>query len=256
MRSIDFSTVLFEGLQYAGQDRHNIRSESFAQFRDFCSARMRSVWEMQNWPDLIRLTEFTSTTDPVTEVPYFTPDTNAGEILGVFNKNPQQTTKALSVGYELYDNGTTQRVVIGQKLLESGWYRYRIKFTPINGELYSSSAVYYTGSQIYFDSGSNSGTYMPVLGRPHAGNFYNCLANANAGESPYTHPNKWQKVSIPYVLGPYMSWASAADWMVSEGNVEGAAVLEQKANAILDLELDKMLRQQGQFDKLNMTNTY
>jgi hypothetical protein len=53
-----------------------------------------------------------------------------------------------------------------------------------------------------------------------------------------------------------MAWASAAVWMVSEGNVEGAAVLEQKANLILDLELDKMLRQQGQFDKLNMTNTY
>lgn len=256
MRTIDFSTVLFEALQYAGQDRHNIRSESFAQFRDFCGARMRNVWEMQNWPDLMRLTEFTSVTDPVTEVPYFVANANAGEILGVFNKNPQQTTKALSVGYELYDNGTEQRVIIGQKLLESGWYRYRIKFTPIFGDLYSPSIVYYAGAQAYFDSGSNTGAYMPVAGRPHSGNFYTCVATTSAGESPFTAPAKWQKVSIPYVFGPYMSWSAAADWMVSEGNVEGAAVLEQKANAILDLELDKMLRQQGQFDKLNMTNTY
>ena len=256
MRSTDFSTVLFEALQYAGQDRHNIRFESFAQFRDFCSARMRSVWEMQNWPDVIRLAEFTSVTDPVTEVPYFVANSAAGEILGVFNKNPQQTTKALSVGYELYDNGTEQRVIIGQKLLESGWYRYRIKFASLVGDLYSATTVYYQGSQVYFDSGSNTGSYMPVAGRPHSGNFYNCLTNTNVGESPYTHPAKWQKVSIPYIFGPYMSWSAAADWMVSEGNVEGATVLEQKANGILDLELDKMLRQQGQFDKLNMTNTY
>jgi hypothetical protein len=53
-----------------------------------------------------------------------------------------------------------------------------------------------------------------------------------------------------------MSWGSAADWMVAEGNVEGASVLEQKANGIIDLELDKVLRQQGQFDRINMTKTY
>lgn len=256
MRSIDFSTIFFEALQYAGQDRHNIRSETLAQFRDFCSARMRNVWEMQNWPDLIRLVEFTTTTDPITEVPYFVPTAAAGEVLSVFNKNPQQTTKALSVGYELYDNGTELRVVIGQKLLESGWYRYRIKFTPLSGDPYSATTVYYTGSQVYFDSGSNTGAIMPVIGRPHSGNFYNCLSDTNAGENPTTHPAKWQKVSVPYIFGPYMAWSAAADWMVSEGNVEAAAVLEQKANGILDLELDKMLRQQGQFDKLNMTNTY
>jgi hypothetical protein len=255
MRSTDFSTVLFEALQYAGQDRHNIRFESFAQFRDFCGARMRNVWEMQNWPDIIRLAAFTSLDDG-SGIPYFLPDSNAGEVLGVFNKNPQLTTKGLSVGFELYDNGTEQRVIIGQKLLDAGFYRYRIKFTPIVGDLYSASTIYYQGSQVYFDSGSNTGSYMPIAGKPHSGNFYNCITNTSAGESPYTHPAKWQKVSIPYIFGPYMSWASAADWMVSEGNVEGAAVLEQKANSILDLELDKMLRQQGQFDKLNMTNTY
>jgi hypothetical protein len=259
MRTTDFSTVLFEGLQYAGQDRHNIRLETFSQFRDFCSARMRSVWELQNWPEVVRLATFTSTTDPVTSVPYFTPTSSEGigEILGVFNLNPQLTTKAMSVGFELSDDGiNAPRVVIGQKLLESGWYRFRIQFTPLFGDLYLSTIPYYVGAQAYFDTGSNTGAYMPIAGRPHSGNFYTCLVNANAGESPATAPAKWKKVSIPYIFGPYMSWGSAADWMVSEGNVEGAAVLEQKSNVVLDLELDKLLRQQGQFDKINMTNTY
>ena len=256
MRTTDFSNILFEAIQYAGQDRHNIRSESFAQFRDFCNARLRSVWELANWPDVIRLAAFTTVTDPVTEVPYFTPAANAGEILNVYNKNPQVTTRGIDVGYELYSDGTNNRVILGQKLLDSGFYRYRIKLTPINGELYSPTTVYYSGAQIYFDTGSTSGTYMPILGRPHTANFYTCVSNTNAGENPTTHPAKWSKVEIPYAFGPYMAWGAAADWMVSEGNVEGAAVLEQKANGIIDLELDKVLRQQGQFDKINMTKTY
>lgn len=256
MRTTDFSNILFESLQYAGQDRHNIRAETFAQFRDFSNARLRSVWELANWPDVIRLSAFTTVIDPVTDVPYFTPAAEAGEILNVYNKNPQVTTRSIDVGYELYSDGTNSRVIIGQKLLDSGFYRYRKKLTPINGELYSPTTVYYTGAQAYFDTGSNTGTYMPVLGRPHTANFYTCLSTTNAGENPTTHPAKWSKIEIPYVFGPYMAWGSAADWMVSEGNVEGAAVLEQKANGILDLELDKVLRQQGQFDRINMTKTY
>lgn len=256
MRITDFSTVLFEALQYAGQDRHNIRSETFAQFRDFCNARLRSVWELASWPDLIRLVQFTSVTDPVTDVVYFTPVAGASEILAVYNKNPQLTTQALSLGYELYYDGSNQRVIIGQKFLDSGWYKYRTKFTPITGELYSATTVYYPGAQIYFDTGSTSGTFVPIAGRPHTANFYTCVSVTNAGENPTSHAAKWSKLDIPYVFGPYMAWGSAADWMVSEGNVEAAAVLEQKANGILDLELDKVLRQQGQFDRINMTKTY
>lgn len=256
MRTTDFSNILFESLQYAGQDRHNIRPETFSQFRDFCNARIRSVWELANWPEVVRLVTFTTVIDPVTNVSYFTPAANAGEILNVYNNNPQVTTRAIDVGYELYDDGSTARVVLGQKLLESGFYRYRIKLTPFNGDLYSSTTVYYVGSQAYFDSGSTSGTFVPVAGRPHSGNFYTCLATTNVGENPTTHPAKWAKIEIPYAFGPYMAWGAAADWMVSEGNVEGAAVLEQKANGIIDLELDKVLRQQGQFDKINMTKTY
>lgn len=256
MRTTDFSNILFEALQYAGQDRHNIRSETFAQFRDFANARMRAVWEMAEWPDLIRIAEFTTSIETSTGVPYFLPGSNAGEILAVYNLNPQVTSRALSLGYELYNNGTALRVVLGQKMLDSGWYKFRIKLTPLSGEIYLPTAVYYTGSQVYFDTGSTSGSYTPVLGRPHTANFYTCLSNTNAGENPVSHPSKWSKVNIPYIFGPYMAWGAAADWMVSEGNVEGAAVLEQKANGIIDLELDKVLRQQGQVDRLNMTKTY
>ena len=53
-----------------------------------------------------------------------------------------------------------------------------------------------------------------------------------------------------------MSWASAANWLVSEGQMQEATVIEGKATQVLDMEYDKFLRQQSQFGRINMTNTY
>ena len=127
----------------------------------------------------------------------------------------------------------------------------------LNGDVYSPSTVYYSGVQIYFDSGSGTGTYIPVQGKPHAGNFYTCLATATtAGQSPTTHPTLWSKIEIPYIFGSFLSWAAATNWLVSEGQMQEAATIEAKAQQILEQEYDKFLRQQGQFGKINMIQTY
>jgi hypothetical protein len=53
-----------------------------------------------------------------------------------------------------------------------------------------------------------------------------------------------------------MSWSAAANWFVSEGQVQEAASIEAKASQVLEQEYDKYLRQQGQNSRINMTNTY
>lgn len=257
MRTTDFSTVLFEALQHAGGDRHNIRSETFSQYRDFINARMRQAWELHVWPDLTKVVPFTAIIDG-NGVPYFEPAAEAGEIFAVYNKNPLLTTKLSQIDYYLDASTGTTRAVLSNELVQTGFYMYRVRPVEVSGDLYNSTTVYYTGSQIYFDSGSTSGSYMPILGRPHSGNFWNCVAvgATNAGENPTTHPAKWQKVNIPYIFGPYLAWGAAADWFISEGNIESGAVIEAKANAVLDQELDKVLRQQGQLSRINVTRTY
>lgn len=257
MRTADFSTILFESLQHAGQDRHNIRSETFAQFRDFINARLRQAWEVHPWPDLTKVVAFTATVDG-NGVPFFTPAAEAGEVFSVYNKNPLLTTKLSQVDYYLDGTTGTTRAVLSNELVTSGFYMYRVKPVELVGDLYNSTTVYYTGAQVYFDSGSNTGSYMPVTGRPHSGNFWTCVAvgATNAGESPSTHPAKWTKVEIPYIFAPYLAWGAAADWFISEGNIESGSVVEGKANAVLDQELDKVLRQQGQLSRINITRTY
>jgi hypothetical protein len=255
MRTANYSQILFDALQYSGNDRHNITHETFSQFRDFSSSRIREAWESNQWADICRLVQFTTTTD-INGVSSFTPVTEADEILGVFSKNPQETTKAVQLAYQIYDSGTERKVIVGNGVSD-GYCLYRKDCIELNGDLYSPTVVYYQDVQVYFDSGSGTGSYVPVLGKPHAGNFYICtVASTTAGQNPNTHPNYWTKIDIPYIFSSFMSWGSSANWLVSEGQIQEAATIEAKAQQVLEQEYDKFLRQQGQFGKINMTNTY
>jgi hypothetical protein len=254
MRTQNYSQILFDALQYSGNDRQNITDETFAQFRDFSNARMREAWEANNWSDICRLVQFTTTQDS-NMVVSFAPASDAGEILAVFNANPQETTRAIQLQYQIYESGSERKIVVSS-VVSTGWYLYRIACPVLTGDLYSPSVTYYQGVQVYFDSGSGTGSYTPVLGKPHAGNFYTCVTTTSAGQNPTSHPALWSKIDIPYIFASFMAWSSAANWFVSEGQVPEAVTIENKAREVLDMEYDKFLRQQSQFGRINMTNTY
>ena len=255
MRTTDFSQVLFDALQYSGNDRHNITDETFAQFRDFAHSRLREAWEMNQWTDVCRIADFTTTQDE-SGTNYFVPSDDASEILGVWNKNPQDSTRAKELTYQIYNNGNEIRIVI-PSIISVGSYMYRQKCPQLTGDPYSPTVVYYSGAQVYFDSGSGTGALTPVQGKPHSGNFYICITpSTSVGQSPSTHPQYWEKVNIPYVFGSFMSWGAAANWYVSETMIQEATTIEAKANQVLEQELDKLLRQQGQFGRMNVFKTY
>ena len=256
MRTQDFSNILFNSLQYSGNDRNNISDETFSQFRDFSSTAMREAWETVHWSDICRIVDFTTTIDPITQVGYFIPATEAGEILGVYSRNPQSSTKAVELEYSIYEDGSTKKIIINSNI-STGSYLYRIQCPTLNGDLYNSSTIYYAGAQIYFDTGSGTGTYTPIAGKPHTGNFYTCIVNnTTAGQNPNTTPLAWSKIQIPYIFSAFMAWSSCARWYVSESMMQEAQIIDVKAKEILELEYDKFLHQQGQFGRINMYKTY
>ena len=255
MRTTDFSQVLFDALQYSGNDRHNITDETFAQFRDFSHSRLREAWESNQWSDICRIVDFTTSQD-ASGTNYFVPSADASEILGVWNKNPQDTSRAKQLEYQIYNEGSEIRIVL-PSIIATGSYLYRQNCPQLTGDPYQTNVVYYLNSQIYFDSGSGTGALMPVQGKPHNGNFYICLANSTSiGQNPNSDPTLWSKIEIPYIFGAFMAWGSAANWFVSETMINEATVIEQKAQQVLEQEYDKFLRQQGQFGKINMSRTY
>jgi hypothetical protein len=254
MRTTHFSPILFNALQLSGQDRHNITDETFAQFRDFINERLRVAWESQDWPDLTRITQLTVSDDGNGLVTATIP-AEAGEVFNCYDKDPLVTTKAVQINFRLYDNGTVQKLVFGTDP-STVYAEYRIKRTDLTGDLYSASVAYYIGAQCYFDSGSGTGTYIPVAGKPHYGNFYICLEATTAGQNPTTHPAKWQLVTIPYLFASYVARGAYADWLRSELQVEAAQVAEAEAERHLTDAIDIVLRQQKQVNRLNMNRTY
>ena len=253
MRAVNFSTILFEGIQLAGQDRHNISDETFAQFRDFANQRLRMAWESQDWPDLVRVAQFTvnATTGTVTAaIP-----ADAGEVLNCYDQDPLLTPKAQPLSYRIYNDGSVVKLVFGSDP-STVWGEYRIKKPELFGDVWTSSLAYSVGAQAYFDSGSGTGTTMPIPGKPHYGDFYECLESTTAGQSPTTHPTKWAKREVPYIFGTFVSRGMYADWLRSELQTEAAQVAEQEAQAMLDLEIDKIFRQQKQSVRINMIRTY
>lgn len=256
MRTADFSQILFEALQYSGNDRYNINDETFGQFRDFANARLREAWDSNEWPDLCRIAQFTTTTDANGVVSFPLPS-NASEVLGVFSQNPQVTTRLKDIGYEIYNDGTSTKIILQNSVVQDGWVHFRIRCPNLTGSLYSPQTVYFNNSQIYFDTGSDTGTYVPISGKPHNGNFYTCIVNSTiAGQNPTTHPNSWSKVNIPYNFAHYMSWGSAASWFASENMLQEAGAIETKANERLSVEVDKIARQQNQTQKIRFINPY
>lgn len=253
MRTVNFSTILFEGLQLSGQDRHNISEETFAQFRDFANQRLRMAWESQDWPDLVRIAQFTVTATSGTVTAAIPAD--AGEVLNCYDQDPLLTTRAQPLSYRIYNDGSVVKLVFGSDP-STVWGEYRIKKTELTGDIWSASVSYSVGAQAYFDSGSSTGTAMPIPGKPHYGDFWECVEATSAGQSPSTHPAKWVKMEVPYIFGTYVSRGMYADWLRSELQVEASQIAEAEAQAMLENEVDKIIRQQKQSTRINMIRTY
>lgn len=255
MRTTHFSPILFNALQLAGQDRQIISSETFAQFRDFISERIRMIWESQDWPDIVRFTDITSTITTVDGLVQAGIPADAGEVLTCYDRSPLASTRAMQLSFRLTDDGTTQKLTFLSDP-STVWCEYRIKRPELNGDLFSASVAYAVGSQCYFDSGSNTGSYTPVAGKPHYGNFYTCLTATTAGQSPSTHPAKWSLITIPYLFAGYAARGAYADWLRSELQIEAAQVAEAESEKVLADTVDIVIRQQGQVNRINMNRTY
>lgn len=254
MRVTHFSPILFNGLQLSGQDRHNISDETFAQFRDFINERIRMAWEAQDWPDLMRVVQLVVTDDGNGLVTAAIP-ADAGEVVACYDRDPLVSTRASELTFQLYDNGTIQKLILKS---DPGtvYAEYRVKRPDLAGDVFSTATAYYIGSQCYFDSGSSTGTLVPIAGKPHYGNFYTCLENTTAGQSPSTHPTKWSLINIPYLFAGYSARGAFADWLRSELQIEASQVAEAEADRVLTEAIDVVLRQQKQVNRINMNRTY
>jgi len=161
-----------------------------------------------------------------------TGETAIGEYLQATNVDPRISTRGRVyegwLGAEgMYFNQTAPNYL---------WLYFRERRPVLLGDAWDAEAVYASG-QVYFAA---------VEGGP--GNFYtpNPDDPPSPGESPVSASAKWVLVDLPYFLRGYLISAGYADWLTGDGQAGKAAAHESNATAYLELEADKLQRQQHQ----------
>lgn len=253
MKTVDFTRILIDAIQLCGLDRTDITYDTFCQIRDFANTRVKMAWEHDRWPDIVRFG--TATVQTSGDTKFLVKPSGAGEVYAIWSKDPNSTTRAINVDFSIVHTDTQERLVINGSSSEDMIIEYRLEPVVLEGDPWDANTEYFAGSQVFFDSGSKTGGLNPEEGKPFSGNFYTCIAT-NTNTDPSLNTAKWTKLNIPYIFGQYISRGCLADYLRSEGQFDSSQVAESEAKYFLDLEVDKIVRQQGQVQKYNYFKTY
>lgn len=164
-----------------------------------------------------------------------------GEFLRIFDRDPRATTKTAGIGFTLSVDGA-QLVEYSRGLPPTLWVQYRKRRPELMGDMFDAERAYAPKEQVYFVS---------TLGTK-PGNFWTCVQTTAAGETPDTAARKWRKVELPYTFRGYLIQGGYADWLTSDGQPDKARLAEGQALEMLELEADKLQRQQGNVNRLTV----
>jgi len=191
------------------------------------------------------------------------------EGLKVHDKDTRQTTRVseqpflveefpeindISTGGYLY-----QKEVNYLRLRDSNkkFICYRLNSPRLFGQKFNIQNTYFAGSQVYFDVGQGTGDYNPTTTTlATKGNLWTAVSNVPLGNTPSIASMYWNMEEIPYRFKDYLINGISADFLRSEGRMDEANVLDQLAETSIQQQIDVLLRQQGQVQRMNMVYTY
>ena len=127
--------------------------------------------------------------------------------------------------FTLYDD----YLVVHTDLAEV-WLDFHRACPTLDGDAWAS-AIYALGARAYYDT---TGDYYQVIAT---------MAEAKA----ITDTTYWERLTVPSVLADYIAQGAAADWLgKAERRLPEYGTAEDEAYFLLERELDKLTRQQGQ----------
>jgi len=110
---------------------------------------------------------------------------------------------------------------------------YRKGKPSFSGPDFSAIATYAVGDQVL---------YTTTAG---IANFYKCIVATTAGQDPDDTPNSWEILQLPEFLFQYVCYASFADYLRMDAQVEKASAVDAIAQSELDRQHDREERQMG-----------
>lgn len=184
--------------------------------------------------------------------------------LAAWQRDPRLTTRVVPVDFTVEDMysipSTTKTVdVTYLRFLQNGekHIQYRLDAPRLNGSRFQNSTPYTEGAQVYYDTLQGSSAYNPTfIGKGTKGNFWNAVATSES-VAPADPPNEyWEISAIPYRFKDFLVNGVSSDFLKSEGRTDEAVVLDQLAEMAVQQQIDVLIRQQGQIQKMNMAFTY
>ena len=227
------------------------------------SVTIQMPWCTPQWTAISGSTlEFVKNPQPIVVV--------SGQAIGCWNGDPRKTSRMNNESFvvenmpdiDLYTNSSVQ--IFSQDLFVLRFANFGTKFVLLRanapflfGTRYDSAAAYTTGAQVYYDPSQGSSAYNPPnKNLPVAGNFWNAIASAPAASAPQNPSSLWNLVGIPFRFKGYLVNSVAADFMRSEGRPTEADSLDAMAEFAVQQQIDVLIRQQGQIQRMNMVYTY
>jgi hypothetical protein len=257
MRTVYFSEVMHTALQLCGLDRALTTPDRFAMVRDFASMRLRSIWEMNEWTDLMAISRCSTTNTPSDN-----PSNNGflnkagrrlvnlpvgvGQVITIWNRDPVAQNSVQKdfdiVGDDVFLKNDTDSDV---------YVESRLDCPRLFGDSWSTSVTYRKGSQVYYDAGSESGALTPVNGYATQGDFYEYTGETPSGTGSIPTIGSWGRVKIPKLFANALIHGVHADFRRSTNELEAAQSAEADCQKAIDAALDQTLRQQGSTRPIN-----
>lgn len=220
-------------------------------------------WGTPQWTPISGSTlEFVSNPQPIAVV--------AGQAIGCWTGDPRKGTRNRDESYvvenmpNLDTNTTVSTEILSQDLFVLRFANFNAKFVLLRatapflfGTRYDPTLAYSAGSQVYYDPNQGSSAYLPPNKTlPVAGNFWNAYSTASIGVLPSNPSFAWRLVELPFRFKSYLVNAVSADFLRSEGRASEADSLEGMAEFSVQQQIDVLIRQQGQIQRMNMVYTY
>lgn len=194
----------------------------------------------------------------------------SGQAIGCWTNDPRKTTRCREESFvvenmpDLDIDTTTATQILSQDLFVLRFSNFSTKFVQLRavapflfGTRYDATLAYTAGAQVYYDPSQASSAYNPPnKNLAVAGNFWNSYANSGVGVAPSNPSLYWRLLEIPFRFKSYLVNSVSADFMRSEGRVQEADSLEGMAEFAVQQQIDVLIRQQGQIQRMNMVYTY
>jgi hypothetical protein len=184
--------------------------------------------------------------------------TNSLQGLSAWNVDPRITTRSVPVDFMVEDLTNPQKEETTYlNFLQNGekYIQYRMNAERLFGVEFNFGQVYFEKAQVYYDTLQGSSSYSSFsITSGTAGDFWNCISPTASDPEPQSL--FWQRVTIPYRFKDYLVNGVSADFLKSEGRADEAVALDQLAEMAVQQQIDVLIRQQGQIQKMNMAYTY